>query len=106
MNVESKTDLAAVFKNKIIPLLQEYFYTDWSKIRRVLGDHKKWKTEDQMLIVEARKYNTADEKRLFGDDLEDYDDVVVYDLNPMLKKGDYDRIPVEAFTGIYRSMEE
>ena len=106
LHVKSKADLAATFKNKIIPLLQEYFYTDWSKIRRVLGDHKKWKTEDQMLVVEARKYNTADEKSLFGDDLEDYDDVVVYDLNPFLKKGDFERIPVGAFTGIYKSMED
>ncbi|MCH5171813.1 MAG: AAA family ATPase [Erysipelotrichales bacterium] len=31
-------DLAAIFKNKIIPLLQEYFYDDYSKIRLVLGD--------------------------------------------------------------------
>jgi len=34
----SKDDLENVFKNKIIPLLQEYFYDDWEKIRLVLGD--------------------------------------------------------------------
>jgi len=32
------TDLNKIFKNKIIPLLQEYFYDDWDKIREVLND--------------------------------------------------------------------
>ena len=31
-------DLNKIFKNKIIPLLQEYFYDDWDKIREVLND--------------------------------------------------------------------
>lgn len=33
--------LKAAFKNKIIPLLEEYFYDDWNKIRLVLGDNQK-----------------------------------------------------------------
>ena len=33
--------LANVFKNRILPLLQEYFYDDWEKIRLVLGDSQK-----------------------------------------------------------------
>ena len=31
-------DLAKIFRNKIIPLLQEYFFDDHEKIREVLGD--------------------------------------------------------------------
>ena len=31
-------ELASIFKNKILPLLQEYFYDDWGKIRLVLGE--------------------------------------------------------------------
>ena len=31
--------LADVFQNRIIPLLQEYFFDDWSKIRVVLGNN-------------------------------------------------------------------
>ncbi|GIC79203.1 McrB family protein [Moritella sp. F3] len=35
------TELKSVFKNKIIPLLEEYFFEDWNKIRLVLGDNQK-----------------------------------------------------------------
>lgn len=31
-------ELESIFKNKIIPLLSEYFYDDWEKILMVLGD--------------------------------------------------------------------
>ena len=33
-------ELGKIFKNKIIPLLQEYFYDDYSKIQLVLGDNQ------------------------------------------------------------------
>jgi 5-methylcytosine-specific restriction endonuclease McrBC GTP-binding regulatory subunit McrB len=34
-------NLAGIFKNKIIPLLKEYFFEDWEKIRIILGDDTK-----------------------------------------------------------------
>ncbi|AHF00441.1 ATPase [Thiomicrospira aerophila AL3] len=37
MSVDSLDDLRHAFKNKILPLLEEYFYDDWQKIRWVLG---------------------------------------------------------------------
>ena len=38
MGVENEDDLKDVFYDKIIPLLQEYFYGDYEKIQLVLGE--------------------------------------------------------------------
>lgn len=43
--------LAEIFKKRIIPLLQEYFYEDYSKIQLVLGDNDKT-SEDNKFIIE------------------------------------------------------
>ena len=37
-NVETLDDLSTVFRRKVIPLLQEYFYEDWKKIAQVIND--------------------------------------------------------------------
>lgn len=33
--------LEAIFRNQILPLLQEYFFEDWQRIQWVLNDHRK-----------------------------------------------------------------
>jgi hypothetical protein len=38
MHVHSLDDLESVFRDAILPQLQEYFYGDWEKIQLVLGD--------------------------------------------------------------------
>lgn len=43
--------LASIFKNKIIPLLQEYFYDDYEKIQLILGDNRTDISEDAKFIV-------------------------------------------------------
>ena len=37
IGVKTLEDLAEAFQRRIMPLLQEYFYDDWTKIRSVLG---------------------------------------------------------------------
>lgn len=42
--------LAGIFAKTVIPLLQEYFYEDYSKIRMILGDNAKISCDDQFII--------------------------------------------------------
>jgi 5-methylcytosine-specific restriction protein B len=65
--------LAEIFKGKIIPLLQEYFYDDYEKIQLVLGDNQKPDDSTRFIV----KKNDA--VKLFGNadiDLSDY-----YEIN-------------------------
>lgn len=38
MRVETLEDLEVTFRRRVLPLLQEYFFESWSKVRRVLRD--------------------------------------------------------------------
>lgn len=88
--------LEQIFQQRIIPLLQEYFFDDWEKIRLVLGDNQKAKEGHQFIKCEE---NTAGEaKRLFGDKhpLGDYGIKPRYVINENAFK------EIEAYRGIYQ----
>lgn len=58
--------LQQVFSTRILPLLEEYFFEDWQKIRLVLADNQK-PTLAQLVVVESLDHED-DLGRLFGDD--------------------------------------
>ncbi|HHX95417.1 MAG TPA: restriction endonuclease, partial [Clostridia bacterium] len=67
--------LGCIFEQKIVPLLQEYFFDDYEKIRLVLGDENK-DTPYQFIIKKP-----VDHSDLFGKvDLE-YDETAIYEIN-------------------------
>ena len=53
-SVTREKQLANIFSHKIIPLLQEYFYSDWERIRWVLNDNSK-PAKSQFVRVYAAK---------------------------------------------------
>jgi len=56
------TELEQIFVGKILPLLEEYFFEDWEKIRLVLGDHQK----PNHLAIIQQKYSETQLAALFG----------------------------------------
>ena len=86
-------ELIRIFKNNIIPLLEDYFFEDPRKMRLVLGDNQKLK-ELQFIHI-----NDADQRiqRLFGGDNDLSQDAIrsTYSINDDA----FDN--PEAFVGIY-----
>lgn len=100
---EAFAKLVSVFQNKVIPLLQEYFFEDWHKIRLVLGDNQRG--ERLQFIGET----TLDESKLnalFGaeHELNHYGDAPKrYELKPFTDE--VWRQP-ETYIGIYSPKKE
>ena len=74
INVADMETLANVFKNKILPLLQEYFYDDWEKIRLVLGDSQFIKEKKPAKVLFKSGTDYINEKILYEIDKEAFYD--------------------------------
>lgn len=53
--------LALIFRNQILPLLQEYFFEDWQRIQWVMNDHRK-PAQDRFVYEQTNALHA-----LFGD---------------------------------------
>jgi hypothetical protein len=97
----SKSDLLKIFLNKIIPLLEEYFYNDYEKIRLVLGDINK-SNEDWPFY----KLNLdMDSGKLFKGLSEDFAEKNSYIINRNIIDAvstDGELIPENCFSFIYQ----
>ncbi|MBZ7993129.1 AAA family ATPase [Campylobacter sp. RM9333] len=57
MGINKIDELKVVFRNKILPLLEEYFYNDYSQIKSVLNDNEELIVSKNMLNQEVLRIN-------------------------------------------------
>ena len=69
--------LSSVFRNKVIPLLQEYFYDDYEKIRLVLGDDGK--SEEHQFVTKKKPEPNLFRGQVFEDGSDD--EKYIYEVN-------------------------
>jgi 5-methylcytosine-specific restriction endonuclease McrBC GTP-binding regulatory subunit McrB len=88
MGIKTFADLEQCLLRKVIPLLQEYFFEDWSKIRLVFRDGQKKK--EQQIVREL----SVDASQLFGTDVEIGDGRAMFEvagkLTPDMVKAIYE----------------
>ena len=92
LGVKTLDDLRLVFADRVIPLLQEYFYDDWNKICMVLGcpydDNGKpisnGKDRYQHPIIKADNFSETDTP---GFDHNEYEDRVDFSITPEFQNG-------------------
>ena len=90
--------LSRVFRHKILPLLEEYFFEDWQKIHLVLADNQK-KPEAARYILRSESHED-DLDHLFGDD----HDLESYSTRPRYVLQESAFANVDAYVGIYESL--
>ena len=99
MTVKTLEDLERVFQQKILPLLQEYFYGDWHKIQLVLGDLTAGEDVDYRPKAHPHaivSHVVQRPKRLFGVEDEAYQDRRSYMIS--------EELSAESFLKIYQTM--
>jgi len=88
MGIKTFADLEQCLLRKVIPLLQEYFFEDWSKIRLVFRDGQK--KNEQQIVREL----SVDASQLFGSDAEIGDGRAMFEvadkLTPDMVKAIYE----------------
>jgi hypothetical protein len=86
MKISNWDELCLCFRDEIIPLLKEYFYSDWEKIGLVLGDNlSRGKAEEDKFITQKN----LDLHRLFGDEQMSFESGQIYAINEKLASGSF-----------------
>ena len=95
-------NLIDIFKNKIIPLLQEYFYDDYKKIQLVLGDDdKSIKNENYKNYIFIKEFRYEKENPFKGSDDIGFDiPQVRYEINPNAFEN------IESYIKIYKPLKD
>jgi hypothetical protein len=92
ISVSNLTDLCKTFNCKIIPLLREYFYDDWTKVCRVLGEHP-----EQSRMTDFITKRKLSAENLFGRAQDLGKDKWLYSV------GDYTKWQISHFTKVAES---
>lgn len=101
LSVNSLHDLRHVFVDKIIPLLQEYFYGDWGKVCQVLGcpvsdgQGARQVNAHPLVVAESLKRN-----ELLGDGEDSIDDKIRGRVNPVFASTSSESTLREMFFGV------
>ena len=88
--------LASIFRKRILPLLEEYFFEDWQKIRLVLGDNQK---DEGFQFITKSGSHEQDLKTLFGNN----DHSLNYVAKHRYRVQKEAFMKPEAYIGIYKS---
>jgi 5-methylcytosine-specific restriction protein B len=94
---ERMVALSQVFRNRILPLLEEYFFEDWQKIQLVLADNQK--PEVARFVIESQDHE-EDLARLFGND----HGLDTYATKPCYRVRDASINKPDAYIGIYQTL--
>lgn len=80
MGIKDLNDLKNVFQNKIIPLLQEYFYNDYALINAVLNDNGMIfeDKKDDKYLQKKNLYNVDNERNIYS--IAPFDDEIWNDI--------------------------
>ena len=93
MDVQTFADLRQVMPRKVLPLLQEYFYEDWSRIQLVLRDRVGEERKHPQIVRDE----SVVELQVLGFDHDDYEDKEEYEKAPE------EEITPDAIRKIYES---